>query len=524
MEIQLSGAFTNWKTLAREALRAGVPPSDISWTEREGQQDLFTAGSTSASSEADAIAITPRGVVQPRRGRTPQPGLNFNSVPTAAAAPKSALDASAKDAQVFRVPKRYISLARKVAANRDPRKWRLLYSVLWRIEHENHNLLKVETDDEVIQLLRMEDAVSRDIHHMHAFVRFRKIVNETGERFVAWYKPDHKIIELAAPFFVERFASMHWSLLTPDGSAHWNGAKLWFSEGVPTAPADEGDGLEALWSRYYATTFNPARTNTRMMRSEMPVRFWNRMPELQQMPKLLADAPTRVSEMIAMQKKNPGAEQFIPPNANLAELRAAIPGCEGCQLYCHATQPVFGEGPSSARVVLVGEQPGDAEDRAGRPFVGPAGEVLDRALAEVGLDRSQVYVTNAVKHFAFEERGKRRIHRTPKLSEVTACRPWLEAELARVRPRIVVCLGATAAKTVLGNQFRLTENRGKFLESRYADRTIATYHPSAVLRADSQESSDALYKMLRDDLALVAREEKSQEAKHAATAARKSNR
>jgi uracil-DNA glycosylase len=501
MQIELTGAFGNWQTLAREALRAGVPPADISWTEREGQQELFTDANPQTMLD-HAIAIGPRCAEAQRRR---QPALNFASVPTATNTTKSALDASVKDARVFRVPRRFVQLARKVAAHRDPRKWRLLYSVLWRIENENHDLLKVETDDEVIQLLRMEDAVSRDIHHMHAFVRFSKIVNETGERFVAWYKPDHKIVALAAPFFVERFASMHWSLLTPDGSAHWNGMKLWFSEGVPTPLNDKPDGLEQLWSRYYATTFNPARTNTRMMRSEMPVRFWNRMPELQQLPKLLEDAPARVTEMIDMQKKNPGAARYIPPNARLGELRAAIPGCHGCELYRHATQPVFGEGPSNARVVLIGEQPGDAEDRAGRPFVGPAGEVLDRALAEAGLDRSRVYVTNAVKHFAFEERGKRRIHRTPKLSEVTACKPWLEAELARLKPAIVVCLGATAAKAVLGNQFRLTENRGKFLESRFTPRTIATYHPSAILRADTPASSDALYKLLRDDLALVAK-------------------
>src|SRR6202012_5275086 len=159
--------------------------------------------------------------------------------PTAANKSKSALDASAKDAQVFRVPKRYISLARKVAAHRDPRKWRLLYSVLWRITHENHNLLKVETDDEVIRLLRMEDAVSRDVHHVHAFVRFTKMKDAEGERYVAWYRPDHKSIRLAAPFFAARFPSMRWSILTPDGSAHWDGKVLRYTEDVDAPPANE---------------------------------------------------------------------------------------------------------------------------------------------------------------------------------------------------------------------------------------------------------------------------------------------
>jgi DNA polymerase len=167
---------------------------------------------------------------------------------------------------------------------------------------------------------------------------------------------------------------------------------------------------------------------------------------------------------------------------------------------------VFGEGPTDARVVLIGEQPGDSEDRAGRPFVGPAGEVLNRALAEAGMNRAEVYLTNAVKHFAFEERGKRRIHRTPRLSEVTACKPWMEAELERVAPEFVVCLGATAAKAVFGAQFRLTEQRGKFLESKFADKTLATYHPSAVLRADSQAAKDELYRILVEDLKTVVAE------------------
>jgi DNA polymerase len=374
---------------------------------------------------------------------------------------------------------------------------------LWRIAFENHHLLKVETDDEVIHLLRMEDAVSRDVHHVHAFVRFKKVTDAEGERYVAWYKPDHKSIRLAAPFFAKRFASMRWSILTPDGSAHWDGKSLRFTEGVDAPPANE-DALEELWSRYYATTYNPARTNLRTMRSEMPQRFWNNMPELANLGQVLATAPARVDEMIAVQKRMPGAGAFVPPGADLRQLRDAVSGCEGCELYKHATQPVFGEGPADARVVLIGEQPGDSEDRAGRPFVGPAGEVLNRALAEAGMDRSDLYLTNAVKHFAFEERGKRRIHRTPRLSEVTACKPWMEAELERVSPEFVVCLGATAAKAVFGAQFRLTEQRGKFLESRFGDKTLATYHPSAVLRADSQAAQDELYRFLVEDLKRVA--------------------
>ena len=224
---------------------------------------------------------------------------------------------------------------------------------------------------------------------------------------------------------------------------------------------------------------------------------------------------------MALQKKMPGAAGFVPPNANLKRMREAVQHCEGCELYKHATQAVFGEGPENARVILIGEQPGDQEDRAGRPFVGPAGEVLNRALEEAGMDRSQVYVSNAVKHFAFEERGKRRIHRTPRLSEVTACRPWMEAEVAEIEPEVVVCLGATAAKAVFGPQFRLTEQRGRFLPSRFSEKTLATYHPSAVLRGDTPEAREALYKMLLEDFQVVARESAKE---HAAPAGKKKHK
>jgi uracil-DNA glycosylase len=218
--------------------------------------------------------------------------------------------------------------------------------------------------------------------------------------------------------------------------------------------------------------------------------------------------------MMASPKKARGAAGFVPPSGNLQRMREAVQRCEGCELYEHATQAVFGEGPEHARVMLIGEQPGDQEDRAGKPFVGPAGEVLNRALQEAGMDRSQVYVTNAVKHFAFDERGKRRIHRTPRLSEVTACRPWMEAELEEISAEIVVCLGGTAAKAVFGPQFRLTEQRGKFLASRFSERTLATYHPAAVLRGDSPAARDALYKMLLEDLQAVARESEKEFAVH----------
>jgi DNA polymerase len=199
------------------------------------------------------------------------------------------------------------------------------------------------------------------------------------------------------------------------------------------------------------------------------------------------------------------AAPFVPKTTSLRTLESAAHTCRGCDLYKHATQVVFGEGPKGAQVMFVGEQPGDQEDRQGEPFVGPAGALLDKALADAGIPRQQVYVTNAVKHFKWEPRGKRRIHKKPRMSEVKACRPWLEAELKAIKPTVVVCLGATAAQSVLGTQFKLMAQRGQVLPSPLAEKVVATIHPSAVLRAPDSEGRRAAYAMLVADLKVVAK-------------------
>jgi DNA polymerase len=196
------------------------------------------------------------------------------------------------------------------------------------------------------------------------------------------------------------------------------------------------------------------------------------------------------------------AAEYLPPSRSLRTLREAATLCHGCDLWRNATQTVFGEGGEDAEVMFVGEQPGDQEDKDGRPFVGPAGRLLDRALEEAGIDRTLVYVTNAVKHFKWQPRGKRRIHQKPNWTEMTACRPWLEAEIEAVEPRVIVLLGATAAQTLLGRQFRVTKQRGELVESPFAEYVTATIHPSAILRA---EDRDAEYAGFLGDLQKVAK-------------------
>lgn len=194
------------------------------------------------------------------------------------------------------------------------------------------------------------------------------------------------------------------------------------------------------------------------------------------------------------------AAPLIPPKPTLPKLQAAASGCKACHLWTSGTQTVFGEGKRASRIIFVGEQPGNEEDLSGRPFVGPAGRLLDKALVEAGIDRSLVYVTNVVKHFKWEPRGKRRVHKKPNALEIAACRPWLEAEIAVVRPDVIVCLGATAAQALLGNQFRVTQSRGKFVPSPLAPHVLATVHPSSLLRAPDEETRRRETQRFIDDL------------------------
>jgi DNA polymerase len=326
--IEIAPTFEAWHAAARDLLGEGVPPAAVVWAE-------VPAGSTPMAT----VPVSPA---------------------------------------VARVPRQFVDLARQAAGASDPARWQILYSVLWRLVHEDRELIRAGRDPQVRRLLGMA-----------------------------------------------------------------------------------------------------AQARRRAEREEM-------------------------AEALRLESEGGGAAPLVPVGADLRGLQEAARRCTGCELYRHATQVVFGRGPADARIVLVGEQPGDQEDLKGAPFVGPAGDVLDRALGEVGLDRERLYVTNAVKHFKFVERGRRRIHQPPRLGEIAACRPWLEAELALIRPQTLVCLGATACRALLGSQFRLMRERGRIFVTPWAPRTLATLHPSAVLRGEDEAAQARLYRMLIDDLRLAA--------------------
>ena len=409
-------------------------------------------------------------------------------------------DSGAKQ-DAIRVPRAFATLAEFAACHRSAGKWDQLYRLLWRVVRDGARVLDQESSWDVRAVKDMAAQVGRDEHKMRAFVRFAPVADAGTTRYVAWYEPDHLIVRRAAPFFAERFASMSWSILTPDASVHWNGEELSFSEGVERPTAAEAGEMEQLWRAYYSAVFNPARANLRATLREMPLRRWRRLPEAALIPALLNTAHERTARVDAA-RTGTSALPFVPESTDLDALRRASSSCRGCRLHEAATQVVFGDGPGAARIVLVGEQPGDAEDVEGRPFVGPAGQVLDSALATAGIDRRDVYLTNAVKHFSFEPRGKRRIHQTPRLSEVHACRPWLEAELQAIRPTTVVALGSTSARALLGPQARVMALRGRVLQGlSWAARVIVTLHPSAVVRAG--EEGERYFGMLVSDLMLA---------------------
>lgn len=432
-----------WRAAARAAARADVAPQDVSWQVEGETGDLFGRGGE------DAL---------------PAPVL-----------------------PAFSVPKRFLDLADSVILHRDPQRFGLLYAMLTRLR-DRPELIDDEADPLHRRLDLLAKEVRRDMHKMRAFVRFREI----DGAYVAWFEPAHHIVRANAGFFVRRFTTMCWSILTPQLTIHWNGETLHEAPGAARGDAPASDPVEDLWKGYYAATFNPARLKIGTMLKEMPRRYWRNMPETALIPQLVAGAQAREADMV---------DRVVDGNMarSLDALREEAAHCTRCGLYKCATQMVFGEGPADADVMIVGEQPGDQEDLAGRPFVGPAGQMLDRALQQAKIDRARVYVTNAVKHFKFEPRGKRRIHARPSGGEIAACRWWIDQERAIIRPKQVILLGTTAIHSVMGKALTLTSQRGRTLSLPDGGSARATIHPSFLLRtADQGQAEEEFAKFVAD--------------------------
>lgn len=461
------GDFAEWRSAARGLLAGGIAPDEVSWRGSAEGASLF----------GDEAVVAPAGAVS--------------------------------------LPRELLEIAERVICHRDPETAARLYRIIWRAARDRQ-LLARTTDSEIDWLCKADKAIRRDVHKMHAFVRFRRLGEEAGrESFAAWFEPTHRILRLTAPFFQRRFYGMDWAIVTPDARAIWQNEKLTYGPGGTKDEVPDSDVVEDQWRTYYGAIFNPARVKIDAMRAEMPKKYWKNLPEAQDIGPLLAGAEARVERMreAAVSMANPLTDKWrtrVPEDLlldddvkTLADVARAVDRCTRCPLYCNATQGVAGEGPERARIMLVGEQPGDQEDLQGRPFVGPAGQVLNEALEEAGLDRTRLFLTNAVKHFKFEPRGKRRLHQNPTTGEIDICRWWLDQERALVQPDLIVTLGASALRGVTGKSASITSMRGAVHELEGGTKLIATIHPSFLLRLPDRERAAKERALFVADLALA---------------------
>ena len=464
--------FAAWRQAARGLVGAGVAPHAVEWRVAGEAPGLF-------GGEAPA----------------PAPGLSFP------------------------VPRAFVELAEIAIRHRDPERFALLYRTLWRVTHGEPALMQVATDPDILRLAAMAKSVRRDAHKMHAFLRFRQVETEAGTRHIAWFEPDHHIEEAEAAFFIRRFAQLRWSIVTPKRSLLWDGQDIALGPGGRRADVPADDAVAPLWRAYYGAIFNPARLKPGAMRAEMPRKYWRNLPEAADIPRLMAEASQRVAAMLAREamapkpnRQKPATAPRVEPdmdlldagtdrNAALAALARELAARQDLPDFARrATQQVFGEGPLDAKLMFVGEQPGDEEDIQGRPFVGPAGRLFNRALEAADIMRDAAYVTNAVKHFRFTPSGKRRLHQAPDAGDIAHYRPFLLREIGIVGPRLLVGMGATALRALTGKPVPVLKARGTLLPGPDGIPVFATVHPSHLLRIPDEEGQRRAYAAFVEDL------------------------
>ncbi|SAL37295.1 DNA glycosylase [Caballeronia cordobensis] len=452
--IAIDDDFDAWRAAALDALAQGLAPESVDWRTSQAAPALF--GDTAAH-------------------------------------------AASADAPQIRVSRELAALLKDAAHFRDARRWSFLYRVLWRWARGDRAAAS-PADEDGARLYKMAKAVRRAQHDMIAYVRFRQRDASLGApEYVAWYEPDHDVLAWGAEHFAARMGRSTWLIATPDGAAMFDGERLQLerrralaSEHASQHP-DTPDAAEALWMTYYRSIFNPARLNESALEQHMPVRFWKGLPEGALIPQLVSDARGGARRVAQAPRVGALGGKAVQVEANEAQPERDAPTsldtCRRCDLWRNATQAVGGAGPADARIMLLGEQPGDQEDLKGEPFVGPAGQLLDGAMQRAGVPREQVYLTNAVKHFKWEPRGKRRLHKTPAQQEVEACSYWLDQELQRTGARVIVTLGATALSALFGRRATLSAHIGRVVP--YGDRlVVATYHPSYALRQNDEAARE----------------------------------
>lgn len=375
----------------------------------------------------------------------------------------------------FNVPRALVAMAALAFQAREPDRFDLLYRLVSRA-NGGEKLLERRDDPELRRAERLAYAVRAEAHKMRTLLRFMEV--EDG-RYLGWYAPAHYVLEANALLMAHRFPNLACSILTPDGSAHWQDSAPRFGAGLARVADDEA--LAQWWHEHHAKLLRDAQGETSIPEAEA-------LDETPRPP----DRP-------------PLGPVVLPAHMDRQLLDASHEAgdCRRCALYEAASQTVFGEGPADAPVMFVGEQPGDQEDTIGRPFVGPAGQIMDRAMEEAGIDRRTVYITNAVKHFKFTPRGKRRIHQTPEAPEIQACRFWLDVEHVQLRPKLMVLMGGTAARAVTGRQVTITRERGRPFKLDDGQLAFVTVHPSFLLRVPDEAAKAREYRAFVQDLETV---------------------
>ena len=468
--------FAEWREAARDLLLHEVAPERVTWSEPGARADDLFSGAPDAAPSADNA---PAGLT-----------------PVTQAAPHR-----------LSVPRALMEMLQSAACCRVPDRWAFLYRVIWRWQHGEHDV-QSPADADGARLHAMVKAVRREEHDMHAYIRFRERPESAGPpRFAAWFEPRHDVLPQVAEHFRHRMGGVTWMIGTPEASVLWDGATLHHTGPLMSSAADLIDTGEALWLTYYRSIFNPARVNAQLMQSHIPSRFWKNLPEGAIVPAMVSNAELgarSTGQAQAVGKKSGSTIPIAPADAQPERQQPSkLDECRRCELWQFATQAVPGAGPKKAPIMLVGEQPGDQEDLAGEAFIGPAGKLLDRVFEAADLERRAIYLTNAVKHFKWEPRGKRRLHKTPAQREVDACRYWLEKELATVKPTVIVALGATALKSVLGTgSAKLGDALGKAI--RHEGRWVVTvYHPSYILRVPDEEAKRQAFHVMVEGLKLA---------------------
>ncbi len=404
----------------------------------------------------------------------------------------------------IRIDRAFLQLINTALLHKNEDRFALAYRLLFRMQ-KTPKLYRNPADADVRKLQSYEKSVRRDIHKMHAFVRFRKVgTRGNREQFIAWFEPEHHIVEAVGPFFRNRFTGMDWIIASPDASIAWDGENLISGAGGCKQDFAQEDVIEEEWRSYYRNIFNPARLKTQAMKSEMPMKYWHNLPEAELIPSLVRQSGSQVQKMLdretdisALTGQAVEEGHWTPDSLSELNKEMAVRTADYGDNF--SVQAVLGEGRADCGIVVVGEQPGDQEDRRGRPFIGPAGELLDRALGDAAIDRKHLYLTNAVKRFKYVQHGKRRIHQTPSPADIKYYRWWLEQETKLIKPRIILALGATAVRALTGRSLSISRTRGAILPLAANRHLLVTVHPSYILRIPDAAGQDIEYdKLVRD--------------------------